>query len=100
MRRRVAILLPLALLAAACGGGKKAAGSAGQSHTVRAVAKAFYDAGLPFTALVTGNPYVTGQQPFLPGKLNSSDLAAAGFQSRSASLVSTTSPRRRTSSHR
>jgi hypothetical protein len=41
---------------------------------VLAVSKAFYDAGLPFTGLVTGNPYVTGQVPFLPGALNTSDL--------------------------
>jgi hypothetical protein len=38
------------------------------------VSKAFYDAGLPFTSLVTGNPYVTGQVPFLPLGLNKGDL--------------------------
>ena len=72
MRRVLLLLLPLALLAAGCGsggGGKKA-----QSHTVLEVSKIFSDAGLGFTGIVTGNPYVTGQAPFLPGALNSSDL--------------------------
>lgn len=66
--RRLAFLAALALVAAGCGGGKP------QSHTVLEVSKAFYDAGLPFTGLVTGNPYVTGQVPFLPKQLNTSDL--------------------------
>ena len=67
--RRLAAIVPLALALAACGGG-----ASGPAHTVLEVSKAFYDAGLPFTGLVTGNQYVTGQEPFLPGKLNSSDL--------------------------
>jgi hypothetical protein len=70
--RKLAVLLAsLALLAAGCGGG---GGNAKQSHSVLDVSKAFYDAGLPFTSLVTGNPYVTGQVPFLPLGLNKSDV--------------------------
>jgi DNA/RNA-binding domain of Phe-tRNA-synthetase-like protein len=38
------------------------------------VSKAFYDAGLPFTSLITGNQYVTGQVPFLPFALNKGNL--------------------------
>src|SRR5439155_20737143 len=72
VRRLLVLLASLALLAAGCGGG--GGHGAKQSHSVLDVSKAFYDAGLPFTSLVTGNPYVTGQVPFLPGKLNSSDL--------------------------
>jgi hypothetical protein len=70
--RRLACLVCLALLAAGCGGsgGSKAA----QSHTVLAVSKAFYDAGIPFTSEQTFNPYVNGQAVFLPGKLNTSSL--------------------------
>ena len=71
--RRVLLLVPLVLAVAACGGGKPS-GAAGQSHTVLEVSKAFYDAGIQFSGLVTGNQYVAGQVPFLPGKLNSSDL--------------------------
>jgi hypothetical protein len=69
--RRLLLLAPLALLAAACGGGS---GGGGQSHSVLDVSKAFYDAGLPFSGVVTGNPYVTGQVPFLPLALNKSDV--------------------------
>ena len=72
MRRVVVLLLPLALLAAGCGGG--GGGKKVQSHTVLEVSKIFSDAGLQFTGIVTGNPYVTGQAPFLPASLNSSDL--------------------------
>ncbi len=70
--RRLACLACLALLAAGCGGsgGSKPA----QSHTVLAVSKAFYDAGIPFTSEQTFNPYVNGQAVFLPGKLNTSSL--------------------------
>jgi hypothetical protein len=71
VRRLVVLLASLALLAAGCGGGGH---GAKQSHSVLEVSKAFYDAGLPFTSLVTGNPYVTGQVPFLPFGLNKSDL--------------------------
>jgi hypothetical protein len=71
MRRVIALLLPLALFAAGCGGG---GGKKVQSHTVLEVSKIFSDAGLQFTGIVTGNRYVTGQTPFLPMSLNSSDL--------------------------
>jgi hypothetical protein len=71
---RLVLLAALAALAAGCGGGGSSSAKSGQSHTVREVSKAFYDAGLPFTNLITGNPYVTGQTPFLPFKLNGSDL--------------------------
>ena len=73
MRRLVLIVVPLALVAAGCGSGSSS-GTKGQSHTVLEVSKAFSDAGIPFTSLVTGNQYVSGQTPFLPFKLNSSDL--------------------------
>ena len=68
MRRLVVLLASLALVGAGCGGGKA------QSHSVLDVSKAFYDAGLPFTGVVTGNQYVTGQVPFLPLALNRSDM--------------------------
>jgi hypothetical protein len=68
--RRLACLACLALLAAGCGGSKAAT----QAHTVLAVSKAFYDAGIPFTSEQTFNPYVNGQAVFLPGKLNPSSL--------------------------
>ena len=70
--RKLLLLLALTLLAAGCGGG--GGHGAKQSHSVLDVSKAFYDAGLPFTSLVTGNPYVTGQVPFLPLGLNNGDL--------------------------
>jgi len=66
--RRLALVVPLALVLAACGGGGKT------SHSVLEVSKAFSDAGIPFSGLITGNKYVAGQVPFLPQKLNSSDL--------------------------
>jgi len=72
VRRLVVLLASLVLVAAACGGGGGNGGK--QSHSVLEVSKAFYDAGLPFTGLVTGNAYVTGQVPFLPLALNSSDI--------------------------
>jgi hypothetical protein len=70
VRRLVVLLASLALLAAGCGGG----GGKAQSHSVLEVSKAFYAAGLPFTGVVTGNQYVTGQVPFLPLALNQSDM--------------------------
>jgi len=73
MRRALVLLLPLAAFAAGCGGGG-GGGKKAQSHTVLEVSKIFSDAGLPFTGIVTGNQYVTGQTPFLPMSLNSSDL--------------------------
>jgi len=78
--RRLAIIasaLALVLAAAGCGGGGSSNNSSatqGQSHTVLAVSKAFYDAGIPFTSEQTFNPYVNGQAVFLPGKLNTSSL--------------------------
>ena len=76
--RRIALIasaLALVLAAAGCGGGSNSNGSTnGQSHTVDAVSKAFYDAGIAFTSQQTFNPYVNGQTVFLPGKLNTSPL--------------------------
>lgn len=69
MRKLLVLFALLALVAAGCGGG-----GSKQSHSVLDVSKVFYDAGLPFTGLITGNQYVTGQTPFLPLSLNSSDL--------------------------
>ena len=70
--RRLHVFVALLVLAAGCGGGSSSRPA--QSHSVREVSKAFYDAGLAFNSLVTGNQYVTGQVPFLPFKLNSGDL--------------------------
>jgi hypothetical protein len=64
----VALLVVVALIALGVPGGSS------RSHSVVGVSKAFYNAGLPFTGLVTGNQYVTGQTPFLPESLNTSDL--------------------------
>ena len=75
--RRLAIIasaLALVLAAAGCGGSSKSSSTQGQSHTIVAVSKAFYDAGIPFTSEQTFNPYVNGQAVFLPGKLNTSSL--------------------------
>jgi ABC-type glycerol-3-phosphate transport system substrate-binding protein len=75
--RRIAIIasaLALVLAAAGCGGSSNSSSTQGQSHTVLAVSKAFYDAGIPFTSEQTFNPYVNGQAVFLPGKLNTSSL--------------------------
>ena len=72
--RRLACLASLALLAAGCGGGSGGSSRSAQSHTVVAVSKAFYDAGIKFTSEQTFNPYVNGQAVFLPGKLNTSPL--------------------------
>lgn len=69
--RKLTVLSVLGLVLAGCGG---SGGSAKQSHSVLEVSKVFYDAGLPFTSIVTGNKYVTGQVPFLPFALNKSDL--------------------------
>jgi hypothetical protein len=69
---RTLALIGIVLLAVAgCGGGKSASGGAA-SHTVLEVSKVFSDAGIPFTSLVTSNPYVRGQQVFLPLSLNNS----------------------------
>ena len=72
--RRLLCLACLALLAAGCGGGSGGSKAGAQTHTVLAVSKAFYDAGIPFTSEQTFNPYVNGQAVFLPGKLNTSSL--------------------------
>jgi hypothetical protein len=69
MRALLVLAASAVLLAAGCGGG-----GAKQSHSVFEVSKAFFDAGLPFTGIVTGNQYVTGQTPFLPLSLNTSDV--------------------------
>jgi len=65
----------LVLAAAGCGGGGSSSGQT-QSHSVLDVSKAFADAGIPFSTLVTWNPYVTGQVVYLPGKLNTSPRRA------------------------
>lgn len=62
------------LVVAGCGGGKSA-GGAKASHTVVETSKAFADAGIPFTSIVTSNPYIRGQQVFLPLSLNGSALS-------------------------
>jgi hypothetical protein len=74
--RRLALLLlaVVALLAAGCGG-KSGSGSGAASHSIIDASKAFSDAGIPFGTLVTSNPYVRGQQVYLPGKLNGGELA-------------------------
>lgn len=69
MRALVVLAASAVLFAAGCGGG-----GGKQSHSVLEVSKAFSDAGLPFTGIVTGNPYITGQTPFLPLSLNTSDV--------------------------
>jgi len=68
----IALAGVLVLAAAGCGGGSSS--TPAQSHTPRSLAKAFYDAGIPFTSEQTFNPYVNGQAVFLPGKLNTSSL--------------------------
>jgi len=76
--RRIAIIasaLALVLAAAGCGADTSTTDATqGQSHSVVAVSKAFYDAGIPFTSQQTFNPYVNGQAVFLPGSLNTSSL--------------------------
>jgi len=75
MRKALLLIAPLALVAAGCGGGSGGGSGGGkQSHTVLQVSQIFYNAGLPFTGIVTGNPYVTGQVPFLPFALNKSTV--------------------------
>jgi hypothetical protein len=70
---RVAALAGIILLLAAGCGSSSSGGKA--SHTVLQVSKAFADAGIPFTSLVTSNPYVRGQQVYLPFTLNNSDAS-------------------------
>jgi hypothetical protein len=86
---RTAALIGIVLLTVAgCGGGSSS--SVGQaSHTVLEVSKAFDDAGIPFTSLVTSNPYVRGQQVFLPLSLNNSKLSLNVLAQLNGSLSST-----------
>jgi hypothetical protein len=75
--RRLALLGIVVLAAglAGCGGSGSSSSSGGDaSHTVIEASKAFSDAGIPFGTLVTSNPYVRGQQVYLPGKLNGSAI--------------------------
>ena len=75
MRAAAVLLTALALLAAGCGGSGGSSAPTGQSHSVEAVSKAFYDAGIPFTSeIVTNRWIIEGQQVFLPLQLNKSDL--------------------------
>lgn len=69
---RLGALVAIALLLAGCGG--KSSGPRA-SHSVVETSKAFSDAGIPFTSLVTSNPYVRGQQVYLPFSLNGSPLS-------------------------
>ena len=73
MRKLLLLSAALVALGAAGCGGKSS--SAAPSHSIIAASKAFSDAGIPFGTLVTANPYVRGQQVYLPGKLNGSELA-------------------------
>ena len=72
---RKLLLLSAALVALGAAGCGDKSGSAAPSHSIIAASKAFSDAGIPFGTLVTANPYVRGQQVYLPGKLNGSELA-------------------------
>jgi hypothetical protein len=77
VRRLVLLILALvALLAAGCGGKSSGSGSGAASHSIIDASKAFSDAGIPFGTLVTSNAYIRGQQVYLPGKLNGSELAS------------------------
>ena len=71
---RVAVLCSIAVLAAAgCGGSGKSSTPSG-SHTVLETSKAFSDAGIPFDTLVTSNPYIRGQQVYLPPGVDTSEF--------------------------
>jgi len=86
--RRVAFLglVVVVVAVAGCGGGGKSGAAA--SNTVIGTSKAFSDAGLAFTTEVTSNPYVRGQQVYLPGKLNGGPLAVDVLAELSGSFVS------------
>jgi hypothetical protein len=83
--RTVALLSIVMLAVAGCGGN----GGAKASHSVVQVSKAFYDAQIPFTSVVTSNPYIAGQGVSLPESLNTSDLALDVLAQLTGSLVST-----------
>jgi hypothetical protein len=86
---RTAALIGIVLLTAAgCGGGSGASGGKA-SHTVLQVSKAFSDAGIPFSSIVTSNPYVRGQQVYLPLSLNNSDASLNVLAQLSGSKTST-----------
>jgi hypothetical protein len=85
---RPAALVAIALLLAGCGGQSSSSGPKA-SHTVLEVSKAFSDAGLAFTSLVTSNPYVRGQQVFLPLQLNGSKLSESVLAQLNGSHVTT-----------
>ena len=71
---KVALFCSLAVLAVSgCGGNGSNSASDAASHTVIATSKAFSDAGIPFGTLVTSNPYVRGQQVYLPAKVNTNE---------------------------
>jgi hypothetical protein len=71
---RVALLCSIAVVAVSgCGGGGSSSASSAASHTVIEASKAFSDAGIPFGTAVTSNPYVRGQQVYLPEKVNTSE---------------------------
>lgn len=72
MRKLIFVSFVVVLAAAGCGGGGKSSGAT--SNTVIDVSRAFSDAGLAFTSVVTSNPYIATQQVYLPGKLNGGPL--------------------------
>jgi len=88
---RTASLIAIVLLvtAAGCGGSSSSSGGAGTPHSVLDVSKAFYQAELAFTSVVTSNPYVAGQQVYLPLSLNQSDLSLKVVAQLTGSLTST-----------
>jgi hypothetical protein len=85
---RLAALVAIAFLLAGCGGGSSDSAPKA-SHTVVEVSKVFSDAGLPFTSLVTSNPYVRGQQVYLPFQLNGSKLSESVLAQLNGSHVTT-----------
>jgi hypothetical protein len=86
---RIVALIAIVLFVAGCGGGGKSASGGAASHTVLEVSKAFADAGIPFTSLVTSNPYVRGQQVYLPLSLNNSKLSLTVLAQLNGSLTTT-----------
>ena len=86
---RLAALIAIAFLLAGCGGGGSSDSAPKASHSVLEVSKAFSDAGLPFTSLVTSNPYVSGQQVYLPFELNGSKLSESVLAQLNGSHITT-----------